>query len=200
MLWTTEHPTVHKLSPVRILYGPHQHRNRREGQTGGGQTHQTRTHQLPVPRLGHKQGEAGGQIKQKQRRNKKEKHFKNRKQGITERIQRAMKKHHVNRPVKPHTKLCQILVHPEDQINPERKCDIIHEIPCLSRNKTYTDETERALGTGKNEHRNKCEKETSGAHACANKQKAGQKNLKSAISDHSKREKHITDWKNAKDI
>lgn len=48
--------------------------------------------------------------------------------GTTERIQRAMKKYHINTPVKPFKKLRQLLVHPKDKINPNNKCDIIYEI------------------------------------------------------------------------
>ncbi|KAL1020794.1 hypothetical protein UPYG_G00004750 [Umbra pygmaea] len=88
----------------------------------------------------------------------------------------------------------------EDQIDPEKKCNIIYEIPCLSCNKTYIGETGRSFSTRKNEHRKECEKETAGVRTRAIKEKAEQENLKSAISDHCKRENHIMNWKEAKII
>ena len=108
---------------------------------------------------------------------------------VTEKVQRAIKKHLISTPVKPHIKLRQVFVHPKDRIQPEKKCDVIHEIQCLSCNKTYIGETGRAFGTRKRNN----------ALTRALKQKAEQGNLKSAISDHCKRD-HIMDWEGAKVI
>ncbi len=52
--------------------------------------------------------------------------------GVTERIQRTMKKYNINTPVKPRTKLRQILVHPKDKIEENSKCNVIYDIPCQS--------------------------------------------------------------------
>ncbi len=59
---------------------------------------------------------------------------------VTEHIQRVMKKHHISTPVKPHIKLHQVLSHPKEHIDPEKKGDAIYEIPGLSCNKTYIGE------------------------------------------------------------
>ena len=56
------------------------------------------------------------------------------------------------------------------------------------------------FGTRKKEHQKECEKETAGALTRASKQKATEENLKSAISDHCKRENHLMDWDKAKVI
>ena len=120
--------------------------------------------------------------------------------GITERIQHVMRKHNINTPVKPHKKLRQILVHPKDKIKPEKKCNVIYEIPCQSCNKTYIGETGRAFSIRKKEHKTECEKETRGASTRATQKKAEQENLKSAITDHCRRERHVMDWDNAKVI
>ena len=94
----------------------------------------------------------------------------------------------------------QILVHPKDKITQEKKCDVIYEIPCQSCNKTYIGETGRMFSTRKKEHQKECEKETAGTLTRALRQKATQENLKSAISDHCKRENHLMDWEKAKVI
>ncbi len=60
----------------------------------------------------------------------------------------------------------------------------------------YIGETGRMFGIRKKEH----QKETSGGLIRAIKQKAEQENLKSAISDHCKRENHIMDKDKAKVI
>ena len=87
---------------------------------------------------------------------------------------------------------------PPDQIPPEKKCDVIYQIPCKTCTKTYIGETGRQFGTRKKEHQKECEKETSKTLTRAIKQQATQENLKSAISDHCKRENHLMDWDRAK--
>ncbi len=104
-----------------------------------------------------------------------------------------MTKHHITTPVKPHITLHQVQVHPQDRIGLEKKCDVIYEIPCFSCKKTYIRETGRTFGTQKKEHQAEYKKETPGLCTRATKHKAEQENLKSAISDHCKREKHIMD-------
>ena len=111
-----------------------------------------------------------------------------------------MRKHNINTPVKPHTKLRQLIVRPKDTIHQDKKCDVIYEIPCLSCNKTYVGETGRPFSTRKKEHQKECEKETANRQTRTIKEQALQENLKSAISDHCKRETHIMDWDNARVI
>ena len=111
-----------------------------------------------------------------------------------------MKKHRIGTAIKPLTKLRQILVHPKDKIDQEQKCNVIYEIPCRSCNKTYVGETGRTFHTRKREHQKECEKETVGRLTRTQKDKAEQENLKSAISDHCKRNNHIMDWDNTRII
>lgn len=42
--------------------------------------------------------------------------------GVTELIQRTMRTYNINAPVKPHTKLLQLLVHPKDKI---KTCNVL---------------------------------------------------------------------------
>ena len=53
--------------------------------------------------------------------------------GVTEHVQRAMCKHRIVTPVKPHVKLRQLLVHPTDKISSDNECDIIYEILVMHR-------------------------------------------------------------------
>ena len=111
-----------------------------------------------------------------------------------------MKKHNISTPVKPYIKLRQLLVHPKDKIEPHNKCNVIYEIPCQSCNKTYIGETGRSFTTRQREHKKECEKETAQRQTRAIKEQAHQENLKSAISDHCKRQNHVMNWENARVI
>ncbi len=75
-----------------------------------------------------------------------------------------------------------------------QKCNVIYEIPCKSCNKTYIGETGRSFITRRKEHQKECEKETAGRFTQTQKQTAEQENLKSAITDHCRRNNHIMDW------
>lgn len=101
--------------------------------------------------------------------------------------------------IKLHTKLIQLLVHPKDKIEQNKKCNVIYEIPCKSCNKTYIGETGRTY-TRKKEHQKERENETTGRLTRTKKVKAEQETLKSTISDHCKRNNHIMDWDGAKII
>lgn len=88
--------------------------------------------------------------------------------GVTEPIQRAMKKHQIHTAVKPYTKLRQLLVYPKDKIEQDKKCNVIYEIPCRSCNKTYIGEYQK---TGTQERVQKMTKRIE-------KEKVQQENLK----------------------
>ena len=111
-----------------------------------------------------------------------------------------MGKHDIIAAIKPYTKLRQQLVHPKDRIPPDNKCNIIYEITCQTCNKVYIGETGRSFSTRRNEHKKECEKETAARLTRAQRQKAQESNLKSAISDHCKINNHIMDWDNARII
>lgn len=59
---------------------------------------------------------------------------------------------------------------------------------------------EGVLSHAKKEHNYECEKEAKQRQTRSVKDKAQQENLKSAITDHCKRQNHIMDWVNAKVI
>ena len=206
LLWSSEHPTSHKLAVVRTLYDRTKiisdPQDREEEEKHIEQALRACQYPAWAIRKGKREGQRNRKKETKKRKDKK---VENKGmvvlpyvRGVTERIQRVMQKHHISTPVRPHTKLRQMLVHPKDQIPPEKKCDVIYQIPCKTCRKTYIGETGRQFGTRKKEHQKECEKETSKTLTRAIKQQATQENLKSAISDHCKRENHLMDWDRAK--
>ena len=210
LLWTSEHPIAHKLSVVRTLY------ERASITTDPGDRAAEERHirqalaACQYPPWAIQKGALQVKEKEKQRTKRKKQTTQTSEnrgmvtlpyiRGVTERIQRTMRKHNIQTPIKPHTKLRQLLVHPKDKIDQQNKCNVIYEIPCRSCNKTYIGETGRTFNTRKNEHKKECEKETEQRHTRAIKKKATQENLKSAITDHCRRENHVMDWDKAKVI
>ena len=171
LLWTSEHPTIHKLSVVRTLYDRATLVTDPKDRTTEEQHIQQALTTCQYPKWAIKKG--AQQVRDKQdmetRRRKKQKEHNQESRGavtlpyvrgVTERIQRAMKKHNISTPVKPFIKLRQLLVHPKDKIEPHNKCNVIYEIPCQSCNKTYIGETGRSFTTRQKEHKKECEKET----------------------------------------
>ncbi|XP_060794656.1 uncharacterized protein LOC132897207 isoform X1 [Neoarius graeffei] len=206
--WTSEHPIMHKISVVRTL---HERTAIITDAQDKEQEEQHIQHALKACQYPQWAISKGAEQVKNNKTQKKEKKQINKQEhrgvvtlpyirGITERIQRAMRKHNINTPVKPHTTLRQILVHPKDRIHPDNRCNTIYEIPCQLCNKTYIGETGRSFNTRKNEHKKECEKETATRQTRTIKEKAQQENYKSAITDHCKRENHIMDWGNARVI
>ncbi len=212
LLWTSEHPTAHKLSVIRTLYERAttitEEKDRQEEE-------KHIQHALTLcqyPSWAINKGKQQVMNKEKRKKDKKIKHTQKTDdkpkdiitipyiRGITEPIQRIMKKHHIHTAVKRHNKPCQLLVHPKDKIAPDQKCNVIYEIPCKSCNKTYIGETGRSFITRRKEHQKECEKETAGRFTRTQKQTAEQENLKSAITDHCRRNNHIMDWDKGKII
>ena len=208
LLWNSEHPTAHKLSVVRTLYDRSsvitEQQDREEEESHINQALKACNYPSWAINKGKREVQRNNNKEEKKKRGSRPENLGMVTlpyiRGITERIQRAMQKHRISTPVRPHLKLRQILVHPKDQIPPDKKCDVIYEIPCLTCNKTYIGESGRQFCTRKKEHQKECEKETSATLTRALKMKATQENLKSAISDHCKRENHLMDWDAARVI
>ena len=129
LLWTSEHPVAHKLSVVRTLYDRANlvtnAQDREEEEKHIKQA--LKTCQYPAWVID--KGKREGQRKQKKdTKKKKDTKSENRGmvvlpyvRGVTECIQRAMQKHHISTPVRPHIKMRQILVHPKDQTPPREE-------------------------------------------------------------------------------
>ena len=114
--------------------------------------------------------------------------------GVSERIQRSMKKHREECPVKPHRTLRQLLVHPKDKIEKEQKCGVVYEIPCQSCQLSYIGETGIKFGTRFEEHKTEVNKLTSGTMTRARKTSTIGKETKSAIKDHARDNNHVMNW------
>ena len=78
--------------------------------------------------------------------------------SFTEKIQRIFTKHRVATVVKPQTTLRQVLVHPKDKVEKQKKAGVVYKIPCSQCEKVYIGETGRQLGTRITEHRKEAEK------------------------------------------
>ena len=67
-------------------------------------------------------------------------------------------KHSVATVVKPQTTLRQVLVHPKDKVEKQKKAGVVYKSPCSQCEKVYIGETGRQLGTRIAEHRKEAEK------------------------------------------
>ncbi len=147
LLWTSEHPTAHKMSVVRTLYERAGLITDPKDRAQEEQHIQNALKTCQYPQWEIQKG--AQQVKEKEDTKTKKKKHKEHKgesrgavtlpyiRGVTECIQRVMKKHQINTPIKPYIKLRQLLVHPKDKIEQHNRCNVIYEIPCKSCNKTY---------------------------------------------------------------
>ena len=119
-------------------------------------------------------------------------------QGVTERIQRVMKKHGIETPVRPHTTLRKILVHPKDKIPDDKKCGLVYHIDCLNCEQAYIGETGRKLEIRRKEHRDEAEKVTNTIKTRSKSTTEKTDEFKSACAKHMRDENHIMDWDNIK--
>ena len=65
--------------------------------------------------------------------------------SFTEKIQRIFTKHSVATVVKLQTTLRQVLVHPKDKVEKQKKAGVVYKIPCSQCEKVYIGETVRQL-------------------------------------------------------
>ena len=71
--------------------------------------------------------------------------------SFMEKIQRIFTKHRVATQIT----LRQVLVHPKDTVDKQKKARVVYKIPCNQYEKVYIGETGRQLGTKITEHRRK---------------------------------------------
>ncbi len=72
--------------------------------------------------------------------------------GCTEQLQRVFSKYKISTAVKPHRTLRNILVHPKDIIEKDKKCNVVYKVTCRNCGKCYIGETGRQLKTRIGEH------------------------------------------------
>ena len=72
--------------------------------------------------------------------------------SLSEQLQRVFRKHNIQLYHQPWNTLRQKLVHPKDQLDIEKKCDVIYHMECPDCNLTYVGETCRSFGQRFKEH------------------------------------------------
>ena len=114
--------------------------------------------------------------------------------SFTEKIQRIFTKHRVATVVKPQTTLRQVLVHPKDKVEKQKKAGVVYKIPCSQCEKVYIGETGRQLGTRITEHRKEAEKISDRNFTRSTRRASTNEHHKSAITDHVCQNNHIMNW------
>ena len=87
-------------------------------------------------------------MKRKQQTRKKDKNDRNQViipyvEGVSVRVDRALKKYGVTTAMLPHSKLRRVLVHPKDTIEPEEQGELVFQVPCKSYSASYIGEIGR---------------------------------------------------------
>ena len=114
--------------------------------------------------------------------------------SFTEKIQRISTKHGVATVIKPQTTLRQVLVHPKDKVEKNKKAGAVYKIPCSQCEKVYIGETGRQLGTRITEHRKEAEKISNRNFTRTTRRASTNEHHKSAITDHVCQNNHIMNW------
>ena len=121
-------------------------------------------------------------------------------EGVTERIDRVMKKYGVATAMKPHSTLRRQLVHPKDKCEMSEQGELVYQIPCKSCDSSYIGETGRLFKTRLEEHQ-KDANSAPNTQYTRNARKVSQSTTnKSALTDHATTENHLIDWEGAKVI
>lgn len=118
--------------------------------------------------------------------------------GVTEKIQRSMKKHGIEAPSKPHRTMRQILVHPKDKIDDGKKCGAVYCVPCLSCPQKYIGETGRKLETRIEDHKKETEQVQARRKTRSVTTQEDNTKRKSAICEHAREMNHVMNWDDVK--
>ena len=116
--------------------------------------------------------------------------------GLSEKVERILKKRNISAAFKPHKTLRNILVHPKDKNKPKEG---VYTIDCKNCPKKYVGETKRLLEQRVKEHKKEVD-------VLADTQKFTRETRKtsitefskSAITDHARQLNHVIDWDSAK--
>ena len=73
--------------------------------------------------------------------------------GVSEGIQRTLKKVNIKTCFRQHRNLLQLLVNPKDPVPPDQRRGIVYRIPCGSCDMIYVGQTVRTLDQHRKEHR-----------------------------------------------
>lgn len=116
--------------------------------------------------------------------------------GLSEKVERILKKRQISTAFRPHKTLRNILVHPKDKNEPREG---VYTIDCMGCNKKYVGETKRRLAKRVSEHKTDVETITKGVKFTRETRKQSTTEVnKSAITDHVRQNNHIINWDSAK--
>ncbi len=120
--------------------------------------------------------------------------------GLTEKLERIYRKHHISTAVKPHRTLRSYLVHPKDKIEDKHKSGVVYCIPCNNCEAKYIGETGRPFGVRLEEHKKEAEKTSVRSYMRSARKTSEQEQHKSAITDHVVSKNHVMNWEEGKVI
>ncbi|XP_064633649.1 uncharacterized protein LOC135491607 [Lineus longissimus] len=118
--------------------------------------------------------------------------------GVTETIERYMRKAGVATACRPHTTIRQLLVHPKDKRDMLDITDCIYQIPCANCDNAYIGETGRKFSVRLKEHQKDVGTVKDRKYTRANRLSSQSEFNKSAITDHVAQVNHNIDWDNSK--
>ena len=121
-------------------------------------------------------------------------------QGVTERVQRAMRKYDIETPVRPLNTLRRALVHPKDKIETNDKCGTVYKIPCHNCDKVYIGESARKLGTRLKEHQADCRKVEAATRRTRGTTETAPEPTSSGTADHVRDDNHVINFEGAEVI
>ena len=117
--------------------------------------------------------------------------------GVSEAVERVMKKHGVGAAMRPHDTLRHNLVHPKDKcVVPDEVGQLVYQIPCKNCESSYVGETGRLLKTRLEEHMKDAENSAMDmSKYTRSARKVSERTYnKSALSDYQNQMNHIIDW------
>ncbi len=120
--------------------------------------------------------------------------------GLSEKLQRVFKKHHISTAVQPHHTLRSYLVHPKDKIEDRHKNGVVYSIPCSTCDTKYIGETGCSFGVQLEEHKKDSKKTSTRSFTRSARCTSEQEQHKSAIRDHVVQKNHVMNWDQGKVI
>ena len=96
--------------------------------------------------------------------------------------------------VQPQSTLTQLLVHPKDKVEKQKKAGVVYKIPCRQCEKVYISETGRQLRTRITEHRKEAEKISDRNFTRSTCRVSTNEHHKSTITDHVCQNNHLMNW------
>ena len=112
-------------------------------------------------------------------------------EGLSEKVQRIFRKHHIATAMRPTNTLKSILVHPKDKRDIDESTDIVYDIPCANCDMSYVGETGRCFITRKEEHEKDSKTVTDKQFTRSSRKESTSEQHKSAITDHIALHNHV---------